>query len=61
MEWLSQNWILLALGIGAVVLMSRGGRAGGGCCGIHGGDDPIKTGKTGKPDAHNAGVHHRHG
>ncbi len=58
MEWLSQNWIFLALGIGAIFLMSRGGRAGGGCCGSHGGDDQIKTGK---PDAGEASVDHRHG
>ena len=31
MEWLSQNWIWLALGLGAIFMMSRGGR--GGCCG----------------------------
>ena len=40
MEWLSQNWIWLALGIGAFVMMSRGG----GCCGVHGGRDKGKTG-----------------
>jgi hypothetical protein len=31
MEWLSQNWILLALGIGMVMMMRRG--SAGGCCG----------------------------
>ena len=58
MEWLSQNWIFLALGIGAIFLMSRGGRAGGGCCGSHGGDDQVTTGK---PVAGEASVHHRQG
>ena len=43
MEWLSQNWIWLALGIGAVFMMNRGG----GCCGGHGGRD---QGKADKPD-----------
>ena len=57
MEWLSQNWIFLALGIGAIFMMSRGAR-GGGCCRSHGGDDQVKTGK---PDAGEASVHHRHG
>lgn len=35
MEWLSQNWIWLALAIGAVWLLSRmrHGSAMGGCCG----------------------------
>ena len=31
MEWLSQNWIWLALGVGMVLMMRRGGA--GGCCG----------------------------
>jgi hypothetical protein len=57
MEWLSQNWIWLALGIGALFMMSRGAR-GGGCCGSHGGDDKVEAGK---PDAGEASVHHRHG
>jgi len=36
MEWLSQNWIWLALAIGAVWLFSRmrHGGAMGGCCGM---------------------------
>jgi len=39
MEWLAQNWLWLAFGIGIVLLMRRGGR--GGCCGGggHGGGD----------------------
>ena len=52
MEWLSQNWIWLALGIGAIVMMSRGG----GCCGSHRGDDRVKTVN---PDAGEASVPHR--
>jgi hypothetical protein len=36
MEWLTQNWIWLALGIGAVLMMRRGAHGGhgghGGCC-----------------------------
>jgi len=31
MEWLSQNWVWLALTIGIVFMMRRGGH--GGCCG----------------------------
>lgn len=46
MEWLSQNWIWLALGIGAVFMMSRGG----GCCGGHGSRDPVKAGGRGTGD-----------
>ncbi len=38
MEWLSQNWIWLVLGIGMVMMMRRGG-AGGCCGGGHGKDD----------------------
>ena len=36
MEWLLQNWIWLALGVGTVFMM-RGGGAGGCCCGNYGG------------------------
>ena len=37
MEWLSQNWIWLVVGIGVVWLLSRGRHGGlmGGCCGAH--------------------------
>jgi hypothetical protein len=31
MEWLSQNWIWLAFGVGMLLMMRRGGA--GGCCG----------------------------
>jgi len=31
MEWLSQNWIWLALAVGVVLMMRHGGH--GGCCG----------------------------
>lgn len=50
MEWLTQNWVWLVLGIGAVFMFSRGARGGhgghGGCCGGsgHGGG-----GKGGEP------------
>jgi len=54
MEWLSQNWIWLALGIGAVYMMSRGG----GCCASHGSHDQAGTGKPGTGDA---GAPHPHG
>ena len=53
MEWLLQNWIWLALGIGAIYMMSRGG----GCCGSHGGDEQVKTGK---PETGEASVPHHH-
>jgi hypothetical protein len=38
MEWLTENWLWILLGIGFVWLLSRG-RAGMGCCGaghVHG-------------------------
>jgi hypothetical protein len=57
LEWLSQNWIFLALGIGAVFMISRGARAGGGCCGGHAGHDQIEARK---PDAGETNVPHRH-
>jgi hypothetical protein len=56
MEWLSQNWIWLALGIGVVFMMSRGAK-GGGCCGGHGADQG-KPGKPGEPGTGETGVHH---
>lgn len=34
MEWLSQNWVWLALAAGVVLMMRHGGHGGhGGCCG----------------------------
>ena len=49
MEWLTQNWVWLALAAGMVLLMRRGGA--GGCCGVshggHGGHDAReKTAET---------------
>ena len=52
MEWLSQNWIWLALGIGAVFMMTRGARGGGGCCS---GDTGHDQGKAEAPDTLDAG------
>ena len=57
MEWLSQNWIFLALGIGAVFMIIRGAR-GGGCCGGYGGRD---QGKAGEPEAGESSVGHHRG
>ena len=57
MEWLSQNWIFLVLGIGAVFMLSRGARAGGGCCGGHGGHNQIQARK---PDLGETSVLHHH-
>ena len=61
MEWISQNWLWLALGIGIVVMMRRGGH--GGCCGGggHGGDDkrPESEGSQTK-NAVAGGAGHRH-
>lgn len=40
MEWITQNWVWILVGIGLVWFMSRG-HAGMGCCGgghSHGGD-----------------------
>ena len=33
MEWLSQNWLGVFIGIGLLLVMRRGGM----CCGTHGG------------------------
>lgn len=54
MEWLSQNWIWLVLGVGVVWLLSRsrhGGMMGG--CGAHGTADegPSDQGKAKSTDA----------
>lgn len=36
MDWLTQNWVWLALGVGAVWMFSRGRQGGAmGCCGGH--------------------------
>ncbi|MDR3533082.1 MAG: hypothetical protein P4L90_21300 [Rhodopila sp.] len=37
MTWLSENWIWVALAVGALLLMTRmhGMGGGGGCCGGH--------------------------
>jgi len=46
MEWLTQNWIWIAVAIGVVALFgffrgSHGGQGGhGGCCGGHGKQPP---------------------
>ena len=51
MEWLTQNWIWLALGIGAVFMFSRGARGGrggrGGCCGGGGHGEGGRSGEQG--------------
>jgi len=53
MEWLSQNWIWLAVGIGVVMMMRHGG-AGGGCCGGHSAHD--KHVEAGDPQAKKTGT-----
>ena len=64
MAWLSHNWIWLALGIGVVFMMSRGGHGGhGGCCGGGGhgrGDERRDTGAPTPKDAASGGVGHQH-
>ena len=52
MEWLSQNWIWLALIAGVMMFLSRGRQGGlmGGCCGMaH--EGPAKDGKDRSADA----------
>ena len=59
MEWLSQNWIWLALGVGAVFMMTRGG----GCCGGGGhGTDSKQRESEGLPpkEIRGDGVGHHH-
>lgn len=54
MEWLSQNWIWLALAVGVVLLLSRGrhGAMSGGCCGEHmAHEGPTGAGKSRGDDA----------
>ena len=64
MEWLTQNWIWLALGIGALLMFRRGGQGGhGGCCGGggHGGDGKgDKHGSTPPKDAASSTIGHQH-
>ncbi len=63
MEWLSQNWGWLLLGVGVFAMMRRrGGGAGhgGGCCGGHGADDkhPGNAGSPSKSTADGGAGHH---
>lgn len=53
MEWLSQNWIWLALIAGVVMILSRGRHGGmmGGCCGGH---DMAREGPAGEDKARSA-------
>lgn len=55
MEWLSQNWIWLVVGVGVVWLLARGRHGGllGGCCGTHGTarEGPAGEGKAQGADA----------
>jgi hypothetical protein len=75
MEWLSQNWIWLALAVGAVLFFSRGRHGGmmGGCCGgmahegpgeerkTQGSDTPPPAAKkAGDPQAQGTASAHRH-
>jgi len=51
MEWLSQNWLWLALIVGVMMLLSRGRHGGmtGGCCGMaH--EGPAEQGKASSAD-----------
>ena len=62
MEWLAQNWIWLALGIGFVLMLRRGGHGGhGGCCGGgHGsGDGKPAERVASNSTGHVAGHQHR--
>lgn len=64
MEWLTQNWIWLALGIGAVLMMRRGAHGGhGGCCGGGGHGEGGKSGEhrsTSPKDAVSSTPGHQH-
>lgn len=67
MEWLTQNWIWLVLGIGAAFLFSRSVRGGhgghGGCCGGAGHGESGKRGEHGSTspkDAVNSTAGHQH-
>ncbi len=53
MEWLSQNWIWLALIVGVMLMLSRRGHGGmmGGCCGGH---DMAREGPAGEDKARSA-------
>jgi hypothetical protein len=57
MEWLTENWLWILLGIGFVWLLSRG-RAGMGCCGgSHTHATPQERPKQEKPASTKASWH----
>lgn len=63
MEWLSQNWIWLALAIGVVFMMRRGGHGGhGGCCGgsEHGDGDKREPGAAPPSGGVSGSAGHQH-
>lgn len=65
MEWLTQNWIWLALGIGAIFMISRGkhGGQGGGCCGGSGhggGSNSSQRGSSSPKDTASGTPGHQH-
>jgi len=53
MEWLSQNWIWVVVGMGVVWLLTRGHHGGlmGGGCGTHAHEGPAGEGKAQRSDA----------
>ena len=55
MEWITQNWLLIAFGIGIFMLMRRGGMG----CGGHGGGSHHRG--AGSQGQHDAKVHNGHG
>ena len=52
MEWLSQNWLWIVLGAGALWMFSRNRHGGsmGGCCGGMAHEGPGEARKTQAPD-----------
>ena len=62
MEWLAQNWIWLAFGIGFVLMLRRAGHGGhGGCCGGgHGNKDGKHVEATAASATGQAAGHQHH-
>jgi len=60
MEWLSQNWIWLALGVGVILMMRHGGA--GGCCGGggHGADHKRPDAEASQSKNAGGGAGHQH-
>ncbi|MBI2958813.1 MAG: DUF2933 domain-containing protein [Betaproteobacteria bacterium] len=62
MEWLSQNWVWLALGVGVLLFMMRRGGQGsqGSCCGGHAKSDKRPQDEGRDPASAGGSAEHQH-